>query len=234
MKKALVVVAHGSRREASNDEVRALASRLADMPDTGYDSVTAAFLELAEPLIPDGVVDAVDDGAGEVVVPGVQVLGDQRGEARVPGGQQERDRLSDLGVSVIGIWDRGKFQYATPDTLIGPNTILVLAGSVTLTNALGTASAAVCWVFFYDRLFDRLAEAFEQGVQRLRLGDVSREAIQDETARRVVLGQAFFQQAQHDVVGHQFAPVHHRLGLFAQLGTGGDGTTQNVSGGNLY
>ena len=68
MKKALVVVAHGSRREASNDEVRALASRLADMPDTGYDSVTAAFLELAEPLIPDGVVDAVDDGAGEVVV----------------------------------------------------------------------------------------------------------------------------------------------------------------------
>ena len=55
MKKALVVVAHGSRREASNDEVRALASRLADMPDTGYDSVTAAFLELAEPLMKEGL-----------------------------------------------------------------------------------------------------------------------------------------------------------------------------------
>ena len=68
MKKALVVVAHGSRREASNDEVRALAARLAGMPGNEYDSVSAAFLELAEPLIPDGVVGAVDAGAGEVVV----------------------------------------------------------------------------------------------------------------------------------------------------------------------
>jgi sirohydrochlorin ferrochelatase len=68
MKKALLVVAHGSRREASNDEVRALAARLSELPDNGYDSVTAAFLELAEPLIPDGVVDAVDAGAEEVVV----------------------------------------------------------------------------------------------------------------------------------------------------------------------
>ncbi len=68
MKKALVVVAHGSRREASNDEVRALAERLALMPGNAYDSVTAAFLELAEPLIPDGVVQAIDAGAQEVVV----------------------------------------------------------------------------------------------------------------------------------------------------------------------
>jgi len=68
MKKALVVVAHGSRREASNEEVRALAERLAQLPDNDYDSVTAAFLELAEPLIPDGVVQAIDAGAQEVVV----------------------------------------------------------------------------------------------------------------------------------------------------------------------
>jgi sirohydrochlorin ferrochelatase len=66
--KALVVVAHGSRREASNDEVRALAERLGEMPGNGFDTVSAAFLELAEPLIPDGVVAAVDSGASEVVV----------------------------------------------------------------------------------------------------------------------------------------------------------------------
>lgn len=68
MKKALVVVAHGSRREASNDEVRALAVRLAGMPGNDFDSVSAAFLELAEPLIPDGILAAVDAGATEVVV----------------------------------------------------------------------------------------------------------------------------------------------------------------------
>ncbi len=39
------------------------------------------------------------------------------------------NRLSDLGVSVIGIWDRGDFQNATPDTLVGENTIMLLAGS---------------------------------------------------------------------------------------------------------
>ncbi len=39
------------------------------------------------------------------------------------------NRLSDLGVNVIGIWDRGDFQNATPDTLVGENTIMLLAGS---------------------------------------------------------------------------------------------------------
>ncbi len=39
------------------------------------------------------------------------------------------NRLSDLGVSVIGVWDRGDFQNATPDTLVGENTIMLLAGS---------------------------------------------------------------------------------------------------------
>lgn len=39
------------------------------------------------------------------------------------------NRLSDLGVSVIGLWDRGDFQNATPETVVGQNTILLLAGS---------------------------------------------------------------------------------------------------------
>jgi sirohydrochlorin ferrochelatase len=65
--KALVLIAHGSRRAASNDEVRQLAARIADM-QSDYSSVSAAFLELAEPLIPDGIVDAVDSGATEVTV----------------------------------------------------------------------------------------------------------------------------------------------------------------------
>jgi len=39
------------------------------------------------------------------------------------------NRLSDLGVSVIGMWDRGEFRPATPESVVGENTILLLAGS---------------------------------------------------------------------------------------------------------
>ncbi|MFK7758549.1 MAG: TrkA family potassium uptake protein [Phycisphaerales bacterium] len=39
------------------------------------------------------------------------------------------NRLSDLGVSVIGLWDRGEFQPATPTSTVTEYTILMLAGS---------------------------------------------------------------------------------------------------------
>ena len=65
--KYLLVVAHGSRRAESNDEVRELAAKL-DKMEHGYDEVGAAFLELAEPLIPDGIISAIEKGADEVVV----------------------------------------------------------------------------------------------------------------------------------------------------------------------
>ncbi len=45
-------------------------------------------------------------------------------------GQTLREaRLTELGVNVLGIWDRGAFTYATADTVIGPHAILVMAGS---------------------------------------------------------------------------------------------------------
>ena len=65
---ALVVVAHGSRREASNDEIRELALRLSAVSSDHFGQVTAAFLELADPLIPDAIVEAVDAGATRVTV----------------------------------------------------------------------------------------------------------------------------------------------------------------------
>lgn len=37
--------------------------------------------------------------------------------------------LSELGVSVVGIWDRGRLKSATPDTVVGEHAILLLAGS---------------------------------------------------------------------------------------------------------
>ncbi len=63
---ALLLVAHGSRRAASNDEVRRLAARLRDSGAFGH--VQAAFLELAEPDIPTGIEQCLASGATEVLV----------------------------------------------------------------------------------------------------------------------------------------------------------------------
>ena len=65
--KYLLLVAHGSRRQESNEEVRELAQSL-DSRSSDFDEVGAAFLEIAEPLIPDGIVKAIEKGATEVVV----------------------------------------------------------------------------------------------------------------------------------------------------------------------
>ena len=66
--KALLVVAHGSRRAESNDEVRQLTACLERQAGAAFEYVHSAFLELAEPSIPDGLRAAVRAGASEVVV----------------------------------------------------------------------------------------------------------------------------------------------------------------------
>ncbi|MCC5857026.1 MAG: CbiX/SirB N-terminal domain-containing protein [Ectothiorhodospiraceae bacterium] len=64
----LLLIAHGSRRQASNEEVRQLAQRLADQAGNRYGGVRCAFLELAEPDIGQGVEQCIADGASEVLV----------------------------------------------------------------------------------------------------------------------------------------------------------------------
>lgn len=65
---ALLVIAHGSRRAESNDEVRSLTRLIAARADGHFPIVRCAFLELAEPSIPDGIELCIRDGAQEVVV----------------------------------------------------------------------------------------------------------------------------------------------------------------------
>ena len=67
MEKVVLFVAHGSRRAESNDEVRALAEKM-DNGSSGYCKVIPAFLELAEPSIPNGLKQAIQMGAKEIVV----------------------------------------------------------------------------------------------------------------------------------------------------------------------
>lgn len=66
--KALLIVAHGSRRAESNDEVRSLTARIRKKAGERFGMVECAFLELAEPSIPDGIECAIRNGAEEVVV----------------------------------------------------------------------------------------------------------------------------------------------------------------------
>lgn len=66
--KALLLVAHGSRRAASNIEVVRLADQLQADLAADFTMVKAAFLELAEPSIPEGITACADAGADHVVV----------------------------------------------------------------------------------------------------------------------------------------------------------------------
>lgn len=66
--KGLLLVAHGSRRDESNDEVRQLARQLAEDAGGQYDQLACAFLELAEPSIPDGLRAFIRAGVSEITV----------------------------------------------------------------------------------------------------------------------------------------------------------------------
>ncbi|WP_020395868.1 sirohydrochlorin chelatase [Thiolinea disciformis] len=66
--KCLVLIAHGSRRAASNQEVQELAQRVQAQAGERFAKVESAFLELAEPSIPDAIDACVAQGATEIVI----------------------------------------------------------------------------------------------------------------------------------------------------------------------
>lgn len=68
MQRALLLIAHGSRLDAANDEVRALSRRVDAVAGNRFDAVDCAFLELAEPSIPDGIQRLVAGGADDITV----------------------------------------------------------------------------------------------------------------------------------------------------------------------
>ncbi len=64
---SLLIIAHGSRRAASNDEVRTLADAVRAQAGATWAHVETAFLELAEPSIPDGLAALAAKGATDIV-----------------------------------------------------------------------------------------------------------------------------------------------------------------------
>jgi sirohydrochlorin ferrochelatase len=65
--KVLMLIAHGSRKQAANDEVSRLAEQISNLEDSEYDAVIPAFLEFAEADIHQGVERCVELGADTIV-----------------------------------------------------------------------------------------------------------------------------------------------------------------------
>jgi sirohydrochlorin ferrochelatase len=63
--KALLLIAHGSNRQESNQEIQVLAEKLA-VASCGFDLVQCAFLELTQPSIPSALEDLVRHGADDI------------------------------------------------------------------------------------------------------------------------------------------------------------------------
>ena len=66
--RSLLIVAHGSRREASNQEVKDVVERVRQRSDLAFDDIDYAFLELAEPSVRDALACCVRRGASAVTV----------------------------------------------------------------------------------------------------------------------------------------------------------------------
>lgn len=66
--KALLLIAHGSRREASNDEVDALAKQLQTNCGHQYDIFQAGFLEIATPSIGTCITECIQQGAKSITI----------------------------------------------------------------------------------------------------------------------------------------------------------------------
>src|SRR4051812_21732781 len=77
---------------------------------------------------------------------------------------------------------------------------------------------------------ERRARVEQQVAERLRLGDVARKAVEQETLAGVVLLQPGDDHPDGDLVRHEVAGVHELLRLLAELGPLTDVRTEDVTG----
>ena len=66
--KALLLLAHGSRRKQSNVEVVKLIEKIKGRCSAQFEVIYPAFLELSSPSIPEGIKMCADDGATSILV----------------------------------------------------------------------------------------------------------------------------------------------------------------------
>jgi sirohydrochlorin cobaltochelatase len=66
--KALIIAAHGSRKEESNIEVASLADRLSKKATGSFEFVDHAFLQFAEPLLEKKIHELAAKGVKRIVI----------------------------------------------------------------------------------------------------------------------------------------------------------------------
>lgn len=65
--KSLLLIAHGSRRAESNEEIRALTAKLRALSGNEFTQVECAFLELADPSIEQSIDALVAAGETQIL-----------------------------------------------------------------------------------------------------------------------------------------------------------------------
>ena len=66
--KSLIILAHGSRREESNLEIKTLTEKVKEIAGTEYDFIEYAYLELVEPDLPGCINNTISNGATIITV----------------------------------------------------------------------------------------------------------------------------------------------------------------------
>lgn len=66
--KALIIVAHGSRKDSSNKEVMELGEKVKSLLGDHYTYVMTAFLEFASPSLEESILSCIEKGVNEVVI----------------------------------------------------------------------------------------------------------------------------------------------------------------------
>ncbi len=66
--KALIIVAHGSRKDSSNEEVKALGEKVRSLQIKNYAFVMTAFLEFAAPSLEESMHSCIEKDASEIVI----------------------------------------------------------------------------------------------------------------------------------------------------------------------
>ena len=66
--KALIILAHGSRRKESNDEIITLANNVRELAGEEYDMVSYAYLEVVPPSLPEAIDETIVKGARQIKV----------------------------------------------------------------------------------------------------------------------------------------------------------------------
>ncbi len=166
-----------------------------------------------------GRVDAHQDAL-------VGVVGDQRSRLLLVDLQAVPDGLL---LVVVTLEERAPAR-------VTPVVLLVVELDVPDTAALAAGTPAGQppdhLVVVHDELeneVERLAPVLEHVAQDLRLRDVPREAVEQETVLRVVLGQTVADHGDGDLVGHQVTTVHERLGQLAEIRAARDVGTEDVT-----